>query len=187
MTSVLNSEIPIVHEPTIDDVRLCYNFFLGRDAEPDAPLSGYAAMARQDAIADLINSQEFTNSVVDAVAVGGRPASPLFQTTPAPDVLSWACRFLPLSPEGRNDLKSSRSWVEALHAVAGAAVRERVELGGRVEQDAVDAEEAALGVQHLALVAGVERSRHKDRRDTERKAQRAAREAEADQRRHAED
>jgi len=106
-----------MREPTTDDVRLCYNFFLGRDAERDAPLAGYVVQAPRDIIANFLASDEFSANVVDGILAGGALTPALFRLAPSAAIIDWAAEFLPLSPAGRERLAQAGNWVAAFRAV----------------------------------------------------------------------
>ena len=107
-------------EVTLDDVRHCYNFFLGRDAEQGAPLEEwFGGLERALVVANFVNSAEFSENVVRDVLDGKGLSAPVFQSMPSQSILVWACEFLPLSKNARSQLLRCRTWIDVFIIIFG--------------------------------------------------------------------
>jgi GT2 family glycosyltransferase/spore maturation protein CgeB len=106
-----------VRNPSLKDVHQCYLFFIGREAEPEAPIIEKSNLSIPVMIAGFVDSDEFQTSVVSAIIEAGDFVSPLFKVSPPAELLRWAANFIPLSEKGAETLLAARTWFAAINAV----------------------------------------------------------------------
>lgn len=95
-----------------------FRLALAREVEVAPLLADFARLSPRELLATFFGGAEFVERFVDPVVRRGeRPWRP-DQDAPAPDLVAWAARCLPLSASGRRRVRQATGgWPELLHAV----------------------------------------------------------------------